>query len=499
VTTGAGTGTGAGAGTGAGGAGAGGVGDGAFEPVAELVCDPARALVYEHGWQSWSPAGVHRAVDPSPRPARPRWQVMAYRPETPAPPAGQQGEGLLVVQPDPDGPCTVVATTDPHRTVPSIRARALADRVVVSADGPVAVTTHDGGIPEALAAWGDALAARLDVRLAPQPPGWCSWYCHGPDVTAADVGAAVAAVREHDLPVEVIQVDDGHQADIGDWLDRRTDRFHAPMADVAAGIAAAGLQAGIWTAPLCVGLGSALAAAHPDWLVGGADGPALASDAHWDQPVGVLDVTHPAAAEHLREVFATLRSWGYAYHKVDFMYAGALPGRRHGGGTPLEAYAEALRLIRAGIGADATLLGCGAPLLPSVGRVDAMRVSPDIDPAWDPADGDVSQPSMLGALRAGRARAWQHGRLWVNDPDCVLVRPEVARREGWAGYLDALDGLAVSSDRLDQLDGRGLELTRQLLRTSHPQPAPTWEPDPDDPAGGRLRGEPAAGGTGTGT
>lgn len=464
-----------------------------FEVVAELPGDPHRTLVYEHGWQSWSPAGVHRAAATSPRPAIERWQVMAYRPETPAPAEGQQGEGLLVVQPDGEGPCTVIATADPHRAVPSIRARALPDRVVVTADGPVEVRVHEGGIPEALAAWGDRIAAQLDVALQPQAPGWCSWYCHGPEVTDADMAAAIA--HGPDLGVQVVQLDDGYQADIGDWLDRRTDRFPQPLVDLTARIADGGMAAGLWTAPFCVGAGSALAQAHPDWLVGGA----LASDEHWGQPIRVLDVTHPEAAAHLVELFATLRAWGFTYHKIDFIYAGALPGRRHADCTPLEAYAEGLRLIREGIGADATLLGCGAPLLPSIGRVDAMRVSPDIDPVWEPAHGDVSQPSMQGALQAGRARAWQHGRLWVNDPDCVLVRPEVPQREGWAAYLDVLDGLAVSSDRLDQLDERGRELTRHLLRTSDPTPAPTWRPDPDDPDAGRLEGEPVAAPVGEGS
>ncbi|CAN5228464.1 hypothetical protein BH23ACT9_BH23ACT9_27760 [soil metagenome] len=38
-----------------------------FADVAELPCDPSAALVCEHGWQSWSPAGVHRATATSPR------------------------------------------------------------------------------------------------------------------------------------------------------------------------------------------------------------------------------------------------------------------------------------------------------------------------------------------------------------------------------------------------------------------------------------------------
>ena len=281
--------------------------------------------------------------------------------------------------------------------MPSIRADLVGGRIVVTANGDVTVTQHVGDIPDALAAWGDTLATVKDVRLRAQAPGWCSWYCHGPAVTAADVATAVDAVTAQDLDVRVIQIDDGYQADIGDWLDRNTAAFPTPLTELTGRIADAGMEAGLWTAPFCVGADSALARAHPEWLVDGA----LASDEHWGQPIRVLDVTHPGAADHLHGLFATLRSWGFAYHKVDFVYAGALPGGRHGDASPLDAYGEGLRIIRDAIGEDATLLGCGAPLLPSVGRVDAMRVSPDIDPVYEPPKGDVSQPSMQGALQAG--------------------------------------------------------------------------------------------------
>ena len=43
-------------------------------------------FVYEHGWQSWSPAGVYPGdVAHSPRPQKPIWQATAFRPEVPAP------------------------------------------------------------------------------------------------------------------------------------------------------------------------------------------------------------------------------------------------------------------------------------------------------------------------------------------------------------------------------------------------------------------------------
>ena len=54
--------------------------------------------MYEHGWQSWSPAGVYAGSTAcSPRPRKHIWQAMAFRPELPAPDIGFQAEGLLAV------------------------------------------------------------------------------------------------------------------------------------------------------------------------------------------------------------------------------------------------------------------------------------------------------------------------------------------------------------------------------------------------------------------
>lgn len=67
------------------------------------------------------------------------------------------------------------------------------------------------------------------------------------------------------------------------------------------------------------------------------------------------------------------------------------------------------------------------------------------------------------AVLTGRGRQWQHGRFWVNDPDCLLARPAVERREAWAAHVAAVGGLVASSDRLRDLDGWGLETTRRQL------------------------------------
>jgi alpha-galactosidase len=199
---------------------------------------------------------------------------------------------------------------------------------------------------------------------------------------------------------------------------------------------------------------SDLARAHPDWLVGEAG-------ANWHQDLYGLDLTHPAAREHLWTALRALRDAGFDYVKLDFLYAGAVPGSRHDGSDPVEAYRSGLRLVRDAVGPETYLLGCGAPILPSVGLVDAMRVSPDTFHA-----GQQDGSAGLRGAPAAAARAWQHGRLWTNDADCLVARPSFPLRGAWAEVVEAYGGLRSSSDRVRDLDRWGLDTTRRLL--AHP-------------------------------
>jgi alpha-galactosidase len=136
----------------------------------------------------------------------------------------------------------------------------------------------------------------------------------------------------------------------------------------------------------------------------------------------------------------------------------------------VEAYRRGLHLIRDAIGSEATLLGCGAPILPSVGLVDAMRVGPDIAASYEPPGGHPSKPSQRNATRNVVARGWQQGRFWVNDPDCLMARPDMERREAWARTVAEFGGLRSSGDGLAALDDWGLETTRRLLVPSPTAP-----------------------------
>jgi alpha-galactosidase len=442
-----------------------------FELVDELAVDTRAGRVYEHGWQSWSPATSYPVDATSYRPGRPEIATMCYRPGRPGPERGFQGEGLLAVDPGDGEPVRVYGATGPDQ-VPSIRAGYAAGRLTVSAEGPVSAAELPGPLPAALGGWADRFVAGLPdhpAGLRQAPTGWCSWYRYGPEVTEADVVENLTAIGTAELPVDVVQLDDGWQAEIGDWL-AYSDRF-AALDGLAARIRDTGRRAGIWLAPFLVGARSRTAAEHPDWLVGGAD-----AGHNWGQQLYALDVTHPGAADHLRAVFGRLAGIGFDYYKLDFLYAGALDGPRADGSAALPAYRAGLRLIRDALGPRPYLVGCGAPLLPSVGLVDAMRVSADIAPEFEPDGGDPSRPSQFGATLSAVGRAFQHGRFWVNDPDCLLARAGMRGRAEWAATVERYGGLRCSSDRIAELDDWGLSTTRRVL--SEVPPATPFQLDP---------------------
>lgn len=410
-----------------------------FEHVADVAHDTRRpARVYAEGWQTWSRVRVLRLGEESERAPDERAQTVLFRPGKPVPAGVIQAEGILVIAPE-DGAARAWFGPMPAREVPTLRVELRGARAIVTADAEVeALEAAD--LESALAAVGERLRPG---SLRSIPPGWCSWSYYFKHVTEADVAENVEAARRLELPIEVVQIDDGYERTIGDWLD--VDPRFGSLRGAAEAITSAGLVAGIWIPPFMVDPRSALARDHPDWLAEGAD-----AGTHWDVTMRILDVTDHGAADYLRRVLHTFRDWGYRFFKLDFLYSEAI--------LSLDAYREGMSLVREAVGPDAILLIGGAPLLPSIGLCDAMRVGPDVlSEEPDP------QPDLEPLHRITSLRAWMNGRLWVNDPDHVVARPEIRERETWAAYVDRYGGVRFSGDRLATLDARGLELTRRVL------------------------------------
>lgn len=437
--------------------------------VAALTVEAVSCTIAEQGWQSWGPSTTYNLTD---RPLRPltrnSHQLCDRSGRLVA--AGFRSDGVMAIQHETGGAVTLVTSVDPTMVVPTITA-AVADvsgnqaTIEVRADGPCSVTVDEGpdGIDGALARWADRVAAALGVDdVRPAPTIWCSWYHYFDHVTEDDIDENVTAARDLELPIDVIQVDDGYQAEIGDWLSS-SGRFKS-VPGMFDRIHQAGFRSGVWTNPFMVGAQSDAFRDHPERLVTDADGRPIVVAHHWDQDLYVLDTTHPSAQDWIAEVFGWFHDIGLSFHKIDFINAAAIQGVRHDGDIDgIGAYRLGVQLVRQAIGPEAYLLGCGAPILPSIGLVDGMRVSPDTAPHYEAFLGDMAQPSMWAAMVTGRARAFQQGRWWANDPDCLLVRPAVSRRQDWAAHVAAWGGLRGSSDRLRDLDDWGLATTRELL------------------------------------
>jgi alpha-galactosidase len=183
-----------------------------------------------------------------------------------------------------------------------------------------------------------------------------------------------------------------------------------------------GRKAGLWLAPLLVVRSSRVFREHKDWLLRDEKGKLVSAGFNWSEHLYALDTTHPAVLDWLSALMKKIRGWGYDYIKLDFLFAGALPGKRAMDMPREAAYRKGLKTIRAALG-DAYLLTCGAPILPSIGLCDGMRIGPDVAGHFSSNRDDTllmnfAIPGARNALRTTCNRLWLQP-LFQIDPDVV--------------------------------------------------------------------------------
>jgi alpha-galactosidase len=466
----------------------------ADEGACELGSPPAQWSFYQNGWQSWTPTfarhlGDSLYTDPGTPAYRrmhlPHWDLS--RGDAPSSewvtvikaqsPTSKVQALLLGFVTTADQLAEIRLDLD-GKDFAALVARCYLDNITLRPGETLRserLWVRAGPDPVALLEdWAERTGREMKARIPSTPPtGWCTWYYFYGENTADDVLENVEGIARHDLPLDVILLDDGYQTGIGDWLSLNTERFPQGMEPVTDGIRAAGRTPGIWTAPFGAATDSRLFAEHPDWVLRDEAGEPVVGWTHWGVDCYALDCTHPQVLDWLKHTFWRMRSeWGVVFFKIGFIFAAALPGRRHDSTvTRAQALRRGVEAIRAGIGDDAFLLGCGAPLGPCVGLVDGMRVGPDVDPNWHPIwSHDLSMPSTESGLRNSLARAAFHGRLWANDPDCLLVRqrgPDLDLVLNEMRTLTALvalmGGMTLDSDHLPKIRPGRLKYLRQAL------------------------------------
>lgn len=321
------------------------------------------------------------------------------------------------------------------------------------------------------------------LKHDPVPMGWCSWYCFGPQVTAKNVSDNTNWIAAHLPELKYIQIDDGYQPWMGDWLEKGT-AFGGDVIKVLQDIKAKGLEPAIWLAPFVASPQSKLFKEHSDWFVKDENGMPLPSDkigfGGWRLgPWYVLDGTHPEVQAYFISLFKTIREqWGCTYFKLDANYWGAIHGGVHydKNATRVEAYRRGMEAILKGSG-DAFILGCNHPIWASLGLIHGSRSSMDTWRKWE-SFRDIGRENLL--------RGWQNGRLWWNDPDCILLTDggatdimdqagaAVANQDKSTGLTEneylfhattvyASGGMLLSGDDLTKIKPERLEILKKLM------------------------------------
>lgn len=328
-------------------------------------------------------------------------------------------------------------------------------------DGSGPWVTLSGPEQDVFARYAALLGDELGRRGGKRMRLWCSWYSAYEDVTEELMHETLEGLG--DLPFDVVQLDDGWEQAIGDW--EPNNKFPSGLGDLAARIQDTGRQAGLWLAPFIARTNSRLAAERPELFLRDDNGDPVVAGVNWGGPYWALDVTSDEALTFVEDTMGRYRQLGFTFFKLDFIYAGAVPGHHRNPTSRAAAYRAACERIREAVGEDAYLLACGAPIIESIGLFDGIRIGPDVGPVW--ADGSYAaiQPALLTSTH----------RLWLRpaidpDPDVVYFRPTelTERTMTRLRQLAQITGFLGTSDLPQRLSPGERETLRKFL-TARPE------------------------------
>jgi len=259
------------------------------------------------------------------------------------------------------------------------------------------------------------------TRFEKPPRVWCSWYSLFKWINEPILAKALQGLD--DLPFDVFQIDDGWQDQSGHW--NAGKNFPSGMAAFADKVKATGRTAGIWLSPFIVTPNLEIFHEHPEWILRDEHGNLVTAGMNWTGTTYALDVTHPEVLEWLDKLIHKVVGWGYNYLKLDFLYAGAALGKRYKNIPREEGYRNAMQAMREAAG-DAYILACGAPIIPSLGLCDGIRVGPDVSNYWVNKAMTVwlnnpNDTSTQNAIRTSIHRLWLKHLVNI-DPDVMYFR-----------------------------------------------------------------------------
>ncbi|HUX98788.1 MAG TPA: glycoside hydrolase family 36 protein [Candidatus Deferrimicrobium sp.] len=349
---------------------------------------------------------------------------------------------------------------------------------------------------DSLEEWARITGTLMNSRQSTSVPvGWCSWYQYYKSINENNIITNIEAAKQlkNTIPLEYFQIDDGYELRnaLGDWLETEPRKFPKGLQDLAHQISDADLKPGIWLAPFLISNTSKIYKEHPNWILKDKNGkpiwgtwPFLGASSIVKgiikDRVFALDLTIPDVLQWLKSTIQGLvKEMGFKYLKIDFIYGGAIEAVRFNPKmTRIQAYRKGLETIRDAAGNETFILGCGAPFGPTIGIVDAMRVSTDTAPSFQVPfllkfmnkllfANLETIPSVASAMQQNILRYFFHKHLWINDPDTLIVRHESKLTPHEIQFevtaIGLLGGLLFISDNLANLSPEEVKLIQLLI------------------------------------
>lgn len=365
-----------------------------------------------------------------------------------------------------DGLCTITQTVTPP------------DSFISDTFESPAVFIAYGDLSQALRDY-NALLPQVD-RGTPPIVGYNTWDYYFTDIDEECVQENLDFIKKTPFLRENLRyftIDDGWQAIQGDWY--ANYRFPHGLPALAARIREAGFIPGIWSAPIHAYALSSYAQRRMVGYLENMYGDPLTEDAMY-----VLDPTHPAVREHVRELYTRLYDAGFRLFKVDYVTSLLRAKKFH---DPNAGHYDALRTLFRDIREcvhDSVIIGCSLPVEAASPDADCGRTGIDIHTTWNHAK---------WAFENYQHHWGDHRRVWVSDIDFMVIRGQDTDRDpmrnvtdpnahnptrgrwragadftidearSWAACVMLTGGNMNLSDRLTMLNAEGLAIIEKAL------------------------------------
>jgi len=273
--------------------------------------------------------------------------------------------------------------------------------------------------------YADAVAQALDIHASEDRRGfWNVWYAYTETENSADHMLECARYQAEHLAkwgfpwfsVGIWQRENAFGA-----RRPKPDLYPQGMAWLADRMREAGVRPMIGAFSARVSECTEVFAEHPEYMVGDGSGePLRVGEKSWSRcpyPHYLPDMTHPGAQAWYRDMWQSFLDWGYGgYFWLDFEGTSGA-GERHDPtlNAPFETDRLRLGIIRDVVGPDVHLGAYTSPTNRYAGLVDRMRMAADVGRF------PGNREHLRGVARNMAAAWFYHNRVWVNNPDPIMV------------------------------------------------------------------------------